>query len=160
MRELNGKRLTFDVDSVLAEPSSGDYSEAKPYLFAFDYVNKAYEEGYYITLHTARYGSREHGNINRQYHRGYIELKDWCDKHGLKYDEIHMGKIVSDLIIDDRAVRVNSENGERDWVEQFLPALEFIKGRDMYNQPKNEFEDLSQKVSEFDESKEVYQKNS
>lgn len=140
------KRILFDVDSVIASPTNGNYKDAVPYDFAIKYINEAYDKGYYIILHTARYGDREKGNMHRMYNRGFTELKNWLDKHGIKYHDICMGKIVADLYVDDRAVKVDSTEGEQDWINNFLPALKKAETRDKYNRPINELGEMEQKL--------------
>jgi hypothetical protein len=141
------KKILFDVDSVIASPTRGNYKEAIAYEYAKKHINKAYDDGYYIILHTARYGDREKGNIHKMYNRGFDELKDWLYKNGIKYHEICMGKIVADIYVDDRAVKVDSTEGEQDWVNNFVPALQKINTRDKYNMPITEIDELEVKVA-------------
>lgn len=143
------KRILFDVDSVIASPTRGNYKEAHAYEYAKKYINQAYDDGYYIILHTARYGDREKGNIHRMYNRGFDELRDWLHKNGIKYHEICMGKIVADMYVDDRAVKVDSTEGEQDWINNFVPALKKINTRDKYNMPISEIGELEVKVSQI-----------
>ena len=77
-----------------------------------DWVNKRYDEGYYIIMLTARYDKLQLGNLAKQYESGYIELVEWLNKHGVKRHEVRMGKPRAFLYIDDRAVRITSDSEE------------------------------------------------
>ena len=151
MRTLNGKILTFDVDGVVANTKGNDYKNSVPFEFAIKHINKAYDLGYTILLFTARYGSRCKGNIHEIYNKGFLELKEWCDKHGIKYDNIYLSKPVSSLFIDDRAVKVESLKGEDDWINNFWPAVENLEMVDEYNQSfkRSELVELGEKVKDI-----------
>ncbi len=125
------KTIVFDVDGVIASKAEGgEYKQAKPLLHGIACVNKAYENGYHIILFTARYGHRENGNIHKQYNRGFIELSDWLYKHGCKYHELIMGKPAGVLYVDDKAVRINSDD-HKGW-KQFHAELFDLTGKDRY----------------------------
>ncbi len=106
------KTIVVDVDGVIAETKGCDYKNSKPLQYGIDWVNKRYEEGYYIIILTARYDKLELGNISRQYEAGYVELVDWLNTHGVKRHEVRMGKPRAFMYIDDRAVRVNEDSKE------------------------------------------------
>ena len=109
--EVDGD-IVVDVDGVLADTEGCDYKNSKPLRYGINWVNKRYEEGYYIIIMTARSDKLEFGNLARQYEAGYIELVDWLNKNGVKRHEVRMGKPRAFLYIDDRAARVNSDSEE------------------------------------------------
>jgi len=129
------KKIIVDCDGVIADKNhGGDYSQAGPLQHGIDQVNEMYNMGYEITLYTARYGDREHGNIHMQYERGYKEWTDWLDKHGVKYHHAFMGKPAGVLYIDDKAARVSGDDADgwhQVWVE-----LHELKHRDKYGNTK------------------------
>ena len=57
------KTIVIDVDGVLADTSGCDYKDSKPLKYGIDWVNKRYEQGYYIIILTARYDKLELGNL-------------------------------------------------------------------------------------------------
>ena len=124
--------IIVDCDGVIADKkNSGKYSEAEPLKHGIEQVNKLYDSGKYtVVLHTARYGDREHGNIHRQYERGYTEWLDWLDVNEVKYHHAFMGKIAGALYIDDKAARVTGDDAEG-W-NNVWREVEDLEGRDQY----------------------------
>ena len=125
------KRVVVDCDGVIAGiDHGGDYAKAPPLKHGIEQVNKLHDMGYEITLFTARYGEREHGNIHKQYARGYVEWITWLNKYGVKFHYAYMGKPPAVLYIDDKAARVRG-NDEGGWGEVWK-EVEELKGRDKY----------------------------
>ena len=108
--------IVVDVDGVIAGTKGCDYKNSKPLKYGIDWVNKRYEEGYYIIILTARYDKLEFGNLARQYEAGYIELVDWLNKHGVKRHEVRMGKPRAFMYVDDRGVRINDDS-KQGWMQ-------------------------------------------
>ena len=134
MNHFDRKTLIVDCDGVIADKTGGgDYVNAKPLQHGIDQVNKLYELGYEITLYTARYGDREHGDIHRMYGRGYIEWVTWLDNHDVKYHNAYMGKPSGVMYIDDKAARVEGDN-ENGW-DQVWREVAKLDGRDKYGNP-------------------------
>ena len=106
------KTIVVDVDGVIAETKGCDYKNSKPLKYGIEWVNKRYEEGYYIIILTARYDKLELGNLARQYHAGYIELVNWLDKYEVKRHEVRMGKPRAFMYLDDRGVRISGDSEE------------------------------------------------
>ena len=118
------KTIVVDVDGVIADTNGSDYKNSKPLKYGIDWVNKRYEQGYYIIIMTARYDKIEFGNLARQYEAGYIELVDWLNKHSVKRHEVRMGKPRAFLYIDDRAARVHDDS-EEGWRQPDI----YLKGK-------------------------------
>jgi len=93
----------FDIDGVLCTNTEGEYEKAKPISKAIDSVNRLYEEGHRITLHTAR-GSTTGIDWEDVTVR---QLKEW----GVRYHELVMGKPTADIYIDDKGIN------SKDWLK-------------------------------------------
>ena len=131
----SSETIIVDCDGVIADKNNGgDYAKAGPLQYGIDQVNKLYDMGYIIVLFTARYGDREHGNIHRQYGRGYREWTDWLAQHEVKYHHAYMGKPAGVLYIDDKAARVNG-NDTDGWAQVWEEVIN-LKGRDQYGNRK------------------------
>jgi len=98
LRILNGgKRFVFDIDGVIAGFRKGlDYDSAPPNTPMINVINKLYEMGNEIILHTAR---------------GYVTGIDWSEvtkkqmqDWGVKYHELHFGKPNADYYVDDKSL--------------------------------------------------------
>ena len=125
------KKIIVDCDGVIADKNcGGDYSKAGPLQYGIDQVNKLYDMGYEVILYTARYGEREHGNIHRQYERGYEEWLKWLNEHNVKFHHAYMGKPAGVLYIDDKAARVRG-NDSTGWYDVWK-EVEDLQGRDKY----------------------------
>ena len=96
--------VCFDIDGVLCDQVAGDYALAVPNLPMIQLVNRLYDRGCTIMLHTSRFMGRAKGDAAEARRIGYEftirQLADW----GVKYHEMHMGKPRYDIVIDDRSV--------------------------------------------------------
>ena len=89
------KTYCIDIDGTICSISLEDYSLAQPYENRIKQINKLYEEGNKIIIHTAR-GSLtglDHSELTIK------QLKNW----GVNYHEISFGKPAADYYIDDKA---------------------------------------------------------
>ena len=95
-----GKRFVFDIDGVIAklEPNN-NYKLSEANTSMIEVVNKLYDMGNEIILFTAR---------------GYVTGMDWSEvtksqlsKWGVKYHELHFGKLNADYYIDDKFIDMN-----------------------------------------------------
>ena len=128
------KKIIVDCDGVIAgKDHGGDYSKAPPLTHGIEQVNKLYDMGYEITLFTARYGDRKHGNIHLMYEAGYKEWTDWLEDNGVKYHHAYMGKPAGVLYIDDKAARVNG-NDQEGW-SGVWEEVQNLNGKDKYGNP-------------------------
>ena len=92
-----GKRFVFDIDGVIAGFRKGlDYDSAPPNTPMINVINKLYDMGNEIILHTAR---------------GYVTGIDWSEvtkrqmkDWGVKYHELHFGKPNADYYVDDKSL--------------------------------------------------------
>lgn len=96
-----GKRFVFDIDGVIAlKRDDLDYKEALPNTKMIEIINKLYDWGNEIVLHTAR---------------GYVTGIDWepttrkqMEDWGVKYTELHMGKPNADFYVDDKMIGIDT----------------------------------------------------
>ena len=100
-------RYVFDLDGTLCTQTDGDYTRALPLVKRIEVVNKLFEEGNHISIHTARGMSRYKNDrsLAEEQFRKLTEnqLKSW----GVKYHEIFLGKPAADVYIDDKAMKDN-----------------------------------------------------
>lgn len=127
-----GPELVFDLDGVLCEQASlvngyRDYANAKPYLFAIEHLRKVRKMGFKIIIQTARGMGRSNGDQNKARALCFDETYEWLMKHNVPFDELLLGKGSGYLYIDDKAVRVDSRQGEFHWMINFWPAIEKLR---------------------------------
>lgn len=120
------KIVAFDIDDVICvrpkdKESEGllKYTYSMPIQKNIDIINECYNNGYYIKLYTARGMSQFNGDLNKIYNNLYTLTKNHLDEWGVKYHELIMGKIHYDLLIDDKALNINTINTIKD-IQQFL----------------------------------------
>ena len=93
------RRFVFDIDGVIAKlQKDNNYALSEPNTEMIQVINKLYELGNYIILHTAR---------------GYVTGINWSEvtKHqlsdwGLNYHELHFGKPNGDYYVDDKMIEM------------------------------------------------------
>lgn len=97
-------KICFDIDGVLCGQVEQDYQDAQPNREMIALVNRLYDRGNRIVLHTSRFMGRARGNreeverIGREFTER--QLAGW----GVRYHELWMGKPRYDVVIDDRSV--------------------------------------------------------
>jgi hypothetical protein len=97
-------KICFDIDGVLCEQTEGKYEDAQPNRDMIGLLNRLYDRGHRIVLHTSRFMGRAKGDRTEaeQIGREFTErqLSGW----GVRYHELWMGKPRYDYVIDDRSV--------------------------------------------------------
>ncbi|OGE78340.1 MAG: hypothetical protein A2751_03050 [Candidatus Doudnabacteria bacterium RIFCSPHIGHO2_01_FULL_46_14] len=101
--------MCFDIDGVLRTQTDGDYENAQPIKEAIDFINKLYNEGFWITLYTSSFMGRAKNDQKAAYEAGFAFNKKQLAGWGVKYHELFMGKPPTDLLIDDRALFYNQD---------------------------------------------------
>lgn len=87
-------RIGVDIDGTLTWSSTGwDYENRIPFQPMINWVNRQYEEGHYIELFSSRLICDKK------------VTKEWLKKHGVKYNNLILGKPRYELYIDDVAKR-------------------------------------------------------
>jgi len=93
------KKFCFDIDGVIATLTPGnDYSKAMPIEDNIKLINKLFDSGNTIILHTAR---------------GFVTGINWesvtkqqLEKWGVLYHQLYLGKPAADYYIDDRMISI------------------------------------------------------
>jgi capsule biosynthesis phosphatase len=86
-------RLIVDVDGTLTyDDFSSPYSERVPRSDVIARINALHGRGAKIIIYSARNMSTYKGNLGLINKNTLPILIDWLKKHGVCYDEIHMGK--------------------------------------------------------------------
>jgi histidinol phosphatase-like enzyme len=119
------KTIAFDLDDVICYRQSKydhlgpiKYDYCEPNKSVIDLVNSLYEDGNKIIIYTARGMSQFNGNVSLVYSELYSKTINQLNNWGLKYNQLVMGKIHYDVLIDDKAV--NSLNITKETITQFL----------------------------------------
>lgn len=113
-------RICFDIDGVLCSQVESDYEKAEPNLSMIALLNRLYDRGDQIVLHTSRFMGRAKGDreeadrIGREFTQR--QLAGW----GVRYHELWMGKPRYDYVIDDRSIFYN---GDSSLIEAVLQGL-------------------------------------
>tara|TARA_Y100001970_G_C14256359_1_gene875753 strand:+ start:13 stop:366 length:354 start_codon:yes stop_codon:yes gene_type:complete len=101
----------FDIDNTICKTKGKNYSNSKPNKNAINLINKLYDRGHIIKIHTARYMGRSKDNINKANKKGfkftYNQLKKW----NLKFNKLIITKPSADIFIDDKAYGY-----KKDWI--------------------------------------------
>lgn len=98
--------LVIDLDGTLCEQTTGGdaYWSAKPRQDVIDKVNQLYDEGWHVTIHTAR-GMRTCKNDIKKVIELYEEkTRDYLIENGVWFHELIMGKPPGDRYVDDRGM--------------------------------------------------------
>ena len=86
----------FDIDGTICTNTDGKYEDAQPDYDVIEQVNKLYNEGHHVLLHTAR------GATTGIDWREVTEVQ--MHKWGVKFHQLFMGKPTADVYIDDKAI--------------------------------------------------------
>lgn len=110
---MSSKTIAFDLDDVLCVRTSniGDiekYNSCQPIEKMISLCNQCHEAGYKVVIFTARGMSTQKGNVHDVYSKLYRLTVEQLSLWGVKYDQLVMGKIHYDILIDDKAL--NSED--------------------------------------------------
>ncbi len=116
------KRIVFDLDGCLCRQTAGDYEHAQPLPSAIAVVNRLYDQGHDITIHTARYMGRTRNNVALAYQAGFALTQQQLSAWGVRYHLLVMGKPAADIVVDDRALFFRP-----DW-DHIAQEIEFSPG--------------------------------
>ncbi|MEZ8310476.1 capsular biosynthesis protein [Vibrio splendidus] len=101
-------KLVVDLDSTITLGDTSDYRNVSPNLEVIKQLAFYQEQGFSITIFTARNMRTYEGNVGLINVHTLPIISEWLDKHLVPYDEIIVGKPwcgKEGFYIDDRAVR-------------------------------------------------------
>lgn len=97
-------RICVDLDDTLTVKCGLDYTiDSLGDEEMIELINKLHDQGHTIIIHTARKMLSSDNNIGLATARAGYNTFKWLEKYNVKYDEIIFGKVVFDVIIDDKA---------------------------------------------------------
>jgi capsule biosynthesis phosphatase len=103
------KRLVFDLDGTIAlDDPARPYAEREPNRPLIEKLKQYKSEGFEIVIASARNMRTYGGQIGLINANTLPVILDWLARHGVPYDEIHVGKPwcgTEGFYIDDRAIR-------------------------------------------------------
>jgi len=88
-------RYCFDIDGTICTNTEGEYHRAEPFFDRIEKINQLYREGHIILFFTAR-GSTTGIDWRETTKK---QLKKWK----VQYHELHFGKPMYDIHIDDKS---------------------------------------------------------
>ena len=115
-------RLVFDIDGTICNNTDGKYEEAEPYQYIIDLINELHDDGHYIIFHTARGMGLFDGMLGKAVTKWYKLTQSQLDGWGVKYHELHLGKIFADVYIDDKGFRIKDDGSSVESLRRFLGA--------------------------------------
>lgn len=104
------RRLVVDLDDTISFAEDGDYANAQPNHELIDRLRQYRDDGFIITIATARNMRTHNGNIGKINAETLPVAIDWLRKHNVPFDEIITGKPwcgSEGFYIDDKAIRPN-----------------------------------------------------
>lgn len=102
------KKLVVDLDSTITLGDTSDYRNVSPNLEVIKQLASYQEQGFIITIFTARNMRTYEGNVGLINVHTLPIITEWLAKHSVPYDEIIVGKPwcgKDGFYIDDRAIR-------------------------------------------------------
>lgn len=89
-----GKFIVVDIDNTICKTDGTDYEHSTPYPERIAKINELYNQGNTIVYHTGRRWAMAQLTS--------YQLREW----GCKYHSLVLGKPPADILIDDRAIRL------------------------------------------------------
>lgn len=104
------KAIVIDLDGTLAKFKGEDqtYEGLEVDYPVLQKLKEYKQKGYYIILHSSRNMQTHDGNVGKINATTLKVILGWLDKHGVPYDEIHIGKPwcgMDGFYVDDKAIR-------------------------------------------------------
>ncbi len=106
-----GKRaLVVDIDGTLCDIKrpGQSYADVKPHPDVVARLAEYRRQGFRVVLYTSRNMRTHDGNVGEITAKTVPVLVEWLARHGIEYDELHVGKPwpgVGGFYVDDRTVR-------------------------------------------------------
>lgn len=101
---MSDKRyLVCDLDGTLCKQMyDGNYHLAAPIMNVIETLNSFYDEGWDVTIFTARGMRTCKGDIKEIEERYRTMTEKWLSDNGVKYTKLFFGKPPGDIYVDDR----------------------------------------------------------
>lgn len=120
-------RIVFDVDDTICKNGRvNGYLNAEPMLDVIEKINHLHDLGYIIVLNTARGMISCEGDISKIKAKNEEVLIEWLRKNNVHYDELHFGKPLGDLYVDDKGISLD------DFMNDDFKCLEGGSGQKLY----------------------------
>lgn len=107
--------IAFDLDDTLCtRPTEvehlgvGKYHHCQPIEDMIEISNGLYDKGHTIYIYTARGMGTLNGDIKRIYDELYQLTLDSLSNWGIKHHGLYMGKLHYDLLVDDKAMELET----------------------------------------------------
>ena len=102
--------IVFDIDGTICPIKGADesYDTLEPHAEMIERLKAYQAEGFYIILSTSRNMNTHNGNMGLLIAKTAKVLLAWLDRHGIPYDELHVGKPwpgKGGFYVDDKAIR-------------------------------------------------------
>lgn len=116
MKQQEKKIIVFDLDDTLCTrvpdrisrlKGNSRYKNCTPIQSNIDLLNEFAADGYYIIIYTARGMTYYDGDVDAIYHNLFKLTSTQLKKWGVNYDELIMGKLHYDVMIDDKVININ-----------------------------------------------------
>lgn len=111
---MKEKSIVFDMDDTICFPNHSEkdsyekYGLAKPNLPLIKKMQQMAEDGWYITISSARRMLTHDGDVEKIIADIGIITTSWLSRHGVPYNEIHFGKpYASTYYVDDKAMTLD-----------------------------------------------------
>jgi len=102
------KKLIVDLDGTITLANTTNYDEVLPNVELIEKLRTYQQEGFEITIATARNMRTYDGNVGKINANTLPVILTWLKRHNVPYDEIIVGKPwcgYEGFYIDDRAIR-------------------------------------------------------
>lgn len=102
------KKIVIDLDGTLTVDDDSKYSDKSPNIKLIELCKRYKDVGFQIVLSTSRNMRTYEGNVGKINIHTLPGIIAWLDKHGIPYDEIHVGKPWcghEGFYVDDKAIR-------------------------------------------------------
>ena len=115
----NLKSICFDIDGVICTLTKyNNYKKSKPIKKNIVFINNLHDQGYKITLFTARYMGRYKNNRVKAEKKIKKLTIEQLDKWKLKYDQVFFGKPSYDIMVDDKSLFF-----KKNWIKEMKNFL-------------------------------------
>lgn len=103
------KRLVIDLDGTLTdEDPDTSYADKEPNMAVIERLIEYKAAGFEVIIHSARNMRTYQNSVGKINANTLPVIIEWLQRHGVPYDEIHVGKPwcgTEGFYVDDRAIR-------------------------------------------------------